>query len=134
MGSSETPRITSLIWNYNFDLKEYFQRREKPDRTRVPKDYVPTEYGAVEIWDIMRQIADDIAFIHSDQEVHRDIKPRNGKRVAVVKNLLIKQSSTATEIARGKWQISALPAKEPPLLIFSQNSRMEHLVIVPPSC
>ena len=64
----------------DFDLKEYLQcRGGKPDRPRVPQDYVLTEYGVVEIWDIMRQIADGVAFIHSHQEVHRDLKPRNGK-------------------------------------------------------
>lgn len=68
----------------DFDLKEYLQCREKPDGTRVPQDCRPTEHGAAEIWDIMRQIADGVAFIHSHQEVHRDLKPRNGNRVPIV--------------------------------------------------
>jgi|SRR5271155_903564 eukaryotic-like serine/threonine-protein kinase len=34
-----------------------------------------------DVWDIMVQITSGLAHIHSQGEVHRDIKPRNSKRV-----------------------------------------------------
>lgn len=63
----------------DFDLKEYLLCRTGINQSRVPQDFIPTEYGTVQIWDIMRQIAEGVAFIHSHGEVHRDLKPRNGK-------------------------------------------------------
>jgi serine/threonine protein kinase len=38
------------------------------------------ERGTWCIWDIMQQISCGVQFIHSCQEVHRDLKPRNGTR------------------------------------------------------
>jgi serine/threonine protein kinase len=37
----------------------------------------PSSVKASQIWNIMRQIASGVAFIHSHDEVHRDLKPRN---------------------------------------------------------
>ena len=34
----------------------------------------------LETWNIMSQIADGLAFMHRQREVHRDLKPRNGNR------------------------------------------------------
>jgi serine/threonine protein kinase len=31
------------------------------------------------IWDVMAQIADGLSFIHKNKEIHRDLKPNNGK-------------------------------------------------------
>ena len=31
------------------------------------------------VWDVMEQISSGLEFIHSKGEVHRDMKPRNGK-------------------------------------------------------
>jgi len=33
---------------------------------------------AMQIWNIVKQIASGVTFIHSQDEVHRDLKPRNG--------------------------------------------------------
>jgi serine/threonine protein kinase len=32
----------------------------------------------VEIWSIIAQVADGLAFIHKQREIHRDLKPQNG--------------------------------------------------------
>jgi len=66
----------------DFDLKEYLLSRGQPDQSRVPHECLPTEYGAVQVWDIMRQIAEGVAFIHSHRQVHRDLKPRNGMQIS----------------------------------------------------
>jgi serine/threonine protein kinase len=41
--------------------------------TRTPELALPSE-----LWSIMKQIANGLAFIHSNNEVHRDLKPQNG--------------------------------------------------------
>ena len=38
----------------------------------------PPKAKAAQIWNIMHHVVSGISFIHSRQEVHRDIKPRNG--------------------------------------------------------
>ena len=39
---------------------------------------LPSSLLAVHIWNIMKQIANGLKFIHEHSEVHRDIKPSNG--------------------------------------------------------
>ena len=34
-----------------------------------------------EIWSIVGQIADGLAFIHQQREIHRDLKPQNGSHL-----------------------------------------------------
>lgn len=36
------------------------------------------EFRAMEIWNIMKQIANGLVFIHENNEIHRDLKPTNG--------------------------------------------------------
>jgi serine/threonine protein kinase len=45
----------------------YFTRGDLGPRKRM-----------AQIWDIMEDVTSGIAFIHSLQEIHRDMKPRNG--------------------------------------------------------
>ena len=33
-----------------------------------------------EVWDIMKDVANGLAYIHSQNQVHRDLKPRNSQR------------------------------------------------------
>ena len=33
-----------------------------------------------EVWDIMKDVANGLAYIHLRSQVHRDLKPRNSKR------------------------------------------------------
>jgi len=63
----------------DFNLEEYLlYRRNGKYPSRVPRAYHPVEGGSSHIWDIMRQIANGVAFIHSYKHVHRDLKPQNG--------------------------------------------------------
>jgi serine/threonine protein kinase len=41
-------------------------------------DDAPLSVKGLQIWHIMRQIVSGTAFIHSQNEVHRDLKPKNG--------------------------------------------------------
>jgi serine/threonine protein kinase len=42
------------------------------------EQYIQTSNVEIDrIWGIMRDISDGVAFIHSHNEVHRDLKPRN---------------------------------------------------------
>ena len=38
----------------------------------------PPRVQEARIWDIMKQVTNGLVFIHSNDEVHRDLKPRNG--------------------------------------------------------
>jgi serine/threonine protein kinase len=63
----------------DFDLKECHRCRDNLDQSR---DRFAADSGTGQLWDIMRQIANGVAFIHSHMEVHRDLKPRNGTQFA----------------------------------------------------
>ena len=41
-------------------------------------EFISYSKWAVEIWTIMKDIASGLEFIHGNNEVHRDLKPRNG--------------------------------------------------------
>lgn len=45
------------------------------------------------IWDIMRQIANGVQFMHNKQMIHRDLKPRNGMWISVALLTLVLYSS-----------------------------------------
>jgi serine/threonine protein kinase len=64
----------------DFDLKEYIDsRRQIETHPRVQEALgAHSELHSFGVWNIMRQIANGVAFIHSHREVHRDLKPHNG--------------------------------------------------------
>jgi serine/threonine protein kinase len=51
-----------------------------------------------EIWSIIAQVADALAFIHKQHEIHRDLKPQNGPFSIVFDSLMI---SSILECLRG---------------------------------
>lgn len=55
----------------DFDLEEYIKSIWIVSRA----DHYSKETG---IWNVMRQIASGLQFVHGNREVHRDLKPRNG--------------------------------------------------------
>lgn len=58
-----------------FNLKDYNKSNWMYD---VAHGHSP-DFIAARTWRIMRQIANGLVFIHSHGEVHRDIKPQNGR-------------------------------------------------------
>src|SRR5271163_1839091 len=44
----------------------------------------PPSVKLIQIWNIMRQVANGVEFIHSQKEVHRDIKPHNSNLPSVL--------------------------------------------------
>lgn len=61
------------------NLHQYIKEARSPTQTTYPRfvrDVSPA-MNAEQVWNIMRQIASGVAFIHSLDEVHRDLKPKN---------------------------------------------------------
>jgi serine/threonine protein kinase len=61
------------------NLHEYIKEARSETKTKYPCfiQNVSHAMSAAQIWNIMRQIASGVAFIHSLDEVHRDLKPKN---------------------------------------------------------
>jgi len=68
----------------DFNLETYILQDWKPDIVReVPHfsdfDILPPLQKLRQIVTIMRDVTNGVAFIHQNNEVHRDLKPRNGR-------------------------------------------------------
>jgi serine/threonine protein kinase len=64
------------------NLEHYIERKWTPLITaKVPyfTNEQPTRMRTSQIWDIMEDISSGVGFIHLQNEIHRDLKPRNGK-------------------------------------------------------
>jgi len=67
----------------DFNLETYILQDRKPDvACKVPHfscfDVLTPHQRLAQLLTIMRDIANGVAFIHRNNEVHRDLKPRNG--------------------------------------------------------
>jgi len=64
------------------NLEDYIERRRTPSISEklsyLTKDQ-PSRMRTAQIWDIMGDISSGLAFIHLNGEIHRDLKPRNGR-------------------------------------------------------
>jgi serine/threonine protein kinase len=58
----------------DLNLDEYM----KGNWTVIQVHGYPPGFRETQLWNIMKQIANGISFIHITDEVHRDLKPRNG--------------------------------------------------------
>jgi serine/threonine protein kinase len=58
-------------------LKDYIQRNEPSESLPYFVRDAGAEVTVLQIWNIMRQIASGVEYIHSQGHAHRDIKPVN---------------------------------------------------------
>jgi serine/threonine protein kinase len=62
-----------------FNLHEYIYGTQKtPESKNLSGLSLPEGYAS--LWDVMEQVTSGVAFLHQKALVHRDLKPRNGKR------------------------------------------------------
>jgi serine/threonine protein kinase len=61
----------------DMDLNYYIYEVQS-DRDLRFENSLPLRADVQDIWKIMRDISDGVAFIHNKMEIHRDIKPANG--------------------------------------------------------
>lgn len=66
---------TDWMWNFN-ELAD-------PDPSQ-PVERAPRMKAA---WKIMKQIAEGVAFIHTNGYTHRDLKPVNGKSLPITQRV-----------------------------------------------
>ena len=62
------------------NLAQYI-KREWPDIVKSGRYFIAIEGSMAHIWDIVKDIAFGLAFLHGIKEVHRDLKPQNGNTI-----------------------------------------------------
>jgi len=62
------------------NLAQYI-KHEWPDIVKSGRYFVATEGSMTHIWDIVKDIALGLDFLHGIKEVHRDLKPQNGNTI-----------------------------------------------------
>ena|ERR1700736_1362851 len=62
----------------DLNLEDYLKRNVTKEAQKMGYlDDLPQRTRAEQIWAIMEDITCGVAFIHSNDEIHRDLKPRN---------------------------------------------------------
>jgi len=69
------------------DSSHYFIDMEFCDKNLEEYIHETSNFEIDRIWSIMKDISDGVSFIHSHDEVHRDLKPRNSTLSSTVSNL-----------------------------------------------
>ena len=67
----------------NMDLNQYIYQLRSDGDLRF-QNSLPVRVDGNDIWRIMRDTSDGVAFIHNHMEVHRDIKPTNSTRLLLL--------------------------------------------------
>lgn len=65
----------------DLNLAEYIHRQTPPNPLESIPSFIkdgPPPFRAQQIWNIMKQIANGVMYIHGLKQVHRDLKPANG--------------------------------------------------------
>jgi len=86
----------------DINLESYIQCAETRKRLPPLSDSSLQWTKMVQLWDLMEDIASGIAFIHSEKEIHRDLKPRNSKSRILAKTLIEVKFYTRIAIKLGR--------------------------------
>lgn len=65
----------------DLNLENYMDKKWTPDMRKTVfyfTENLPTRMRVGQIWDIMEDITKGLSFLHQNNMVHRDVKPRNG--------------------------------------------------------
>ena len=115
----------------DLNLHDYIHRPAPPNPSESIPYFIhdaPPPLKAQQIWNIMKDIAGGIRYLHSLEMVHRDLKPANGI-IHHLSSLFFPKSSTRGRIRPGNWQILASLPKLRRRLFVPQTSPEGLLVI-----
>lgn len=108
------------------DLNQYIYQ-VKLDEDLQFQNSLPVRADVNDIWKIMRDISDGVAFIHNHMEIHRDIKPTNSTLLHSI--FLTSKFYISLSRSFGRLQILASRQKQRPRQRCGLNIQEEHPAI-----